>query len=262
VDEQITFNDKAESSNLSGGTFAYVAQMDSQQLTLNQKVVSSNLTVGTYIRFKRRIMAHEIEMAHTCSNCTKSLFKQKGYDWYASGKKQLGVCLALCDGSPPKCVDESWYVRLIDVNVEYDMVGETYNTHRTITGTCTTLTSLGRLGIVLEKDKYLQLRRTKTEKDLLGISISRYRDLELYGIEKYINGCLDYDAKFYDEWRKNYDWWQVNFPLARRCHRNLTCDLWENNGKRESYAKSIISGHYALEDNKERYVNARIVEDG
>jgi hypothetical protein len=201
----------------------------------------------------------QIEMAHTCSNCSYSMFKKPGYDWYASGKKQLGICFALCDGLPPRCEEDVSYRNKIELKVEYtEYYDEKYVNHRNVT--MYTISNAARVGIVLEKEYYLELRRQQITKELSTLTVSRYRDILFYGLDKYIDEALADSVKFYDKWRANYDWWQINFAKARRCHRNLVCDLWNHNGKRETVAKSILSGHYALDGSKYRFENARIVE--
>jgi len=52
--------------------------------------------------------------------------------------------------------------------------------------------------------------------------------------------------RYYDTFMENYWWWQENWPKARRCHRNTTCDLFEMENRREPVARSITKGGYAL----------------
>ena len=50
-------------------------------------------------------------------------------------------------------------------------------------------------------------------------------------------------VEYYRAWHKNYGWWQENLPLARRCHRALSCGSWEetSNKSRESAARDILN---------------------
>ena len=46
---------------------------------------------------------------------------------------------------------------------------------------------------------------------------------------------------FYPGWRKNYDWWQANYPKTRVCHRQTVCDAYEDvGGNRESLARKMV----------------------
>jgi len=51
-------------------------------------------------------------LARTCSSCTKALWGWP--DYHAGGKKQMGICLGMCDGLPPPRPAEPYPVQVTD----------------------------------------------------------------------------------------------------------------------------------------------------
>ena len=94
-------------------------------------------------------------LAKTCSTCILSMFKPPKYSYYRSrGKKQLGICMGLCNGRTPEVGPVPF-----DVDCRPDDVNRAYGTH--------TLYEVAVAGKAPNKETYMQY----FERDMAGCGL-------------------------------------------------------------------------------------------
>lgn len=223
-------------------------------------------------------LAEDMRVAQCCSTCKFTMFRKPNY-WYFStiGKKQMGMCLVRCDGLPPRVMKDPWGVDLSDyamsqgyerrhcpnlytaAKVGYAPDKETYMTifeekwrawdvdYRARRVRSAERAAESFRGMLVSHPGYKYYRSggevVTTPERSEEVYWEQANEAEATIEERYELKRAAVSA-YYDEWKINYDWWQANWPLARRCHRVCTCGLWEDGpAKRENVAKSIAKGN-------------------
>jgi len=171
-----------------------------------------------------------MRIAKSCSTCKHGLFRfPRNFTWSHNHgrKKQMGICIAGCDGGQPKFPRLLYGLKWMRISLE--PIGE----RRSADG----LDEARARGLLVEKEDYLEIAEKYIRTEHPYFMSGRGNPEE--AIEKI--------GEYYDAWREYSDWWVGNWSLCRRCHRVIVCDSWAEGRKiRESVAKQIVGGKHGL----------------
>lgn len=251
----------------------------------------------------------EMRLAKTCSTCIHAQWS-KGQYYYGGTKRQMGMCLGLCDGTPPAMPKEKFPVDAS--NRHAYSLWRNARVYMKVHGVAFYLYWPGRgqglyektkkEGQLVDKDTYLGWMERDLKEALCGTedrlrnevenAIRDYRDeldkkerYEVRGLtspygsyilsnhgfpeelmdarESHLGKFLAYwpeiekrvreqSEKYYDDFEKNFTWWQKNWPLCRTAHRVTVCDLYVESKRRETVARSVAKGGYSLHKKEEQ----------
>ena len=231
-----------------------------------------------------------VKMANTCGHCIYGIFSmpKNYYGGSFRAKKAMGMCIVLCNGMVPPAPRDPFnvdcYNSLPEVERRYkrrvvlydaakrgfppskevymQLFEEEYNSRRSgrekecrrrLESVDDDHAKVMRYKKMVDAGERVYYDRRMASMTLEELRKERENNLRivLETWEEELAIMRDRVSRYYDRWKVNYDWWQENWPLTRRCHRITTCDAFEDNTKKEPVARSVTKGGHSLHKEEE-----------